>query len=103
MTHTMGKFLALGFSLQDVVRMSTLTPARIIGQEAELGSLAEGTTADVTVLEVAQGRWRYADAHGATITGEQALRPALTFKGGVQHAPDYGPFPWGWLPEAAGD
>ena len=99
MTHTMGKFLALGFSLPDVVRMSTLAPARIIGREAELGSLAEGTTADVAILEVAQGRWRYADAHGQTLTGDQALQPILTFKSGVQYAPDYGPFPWGWLPE----
>ena len=99
MTHTMGKFLALGFSLPDVVRMSTLAPASMIGQEAELGSLAEGTTADVTILDAVQGRWRYVDSEGATLIGEQALRPVLTFKGGEQHNVDYGPFPWGWLPD----
>ena len=99
MTHTMGKFLALGFSLQEVIRMSTLAPARMIGQEAELGSLAEGTIADVTILDAVQGRWRYSDSERVTLIGEQALQPVLTFKGGEQHAVDYGPFPWGWLPE----
>ena len=67
MTHTMGKFLALGFSLQEVIRMSTLAPARMIGQEAELGSLAEGTTADVTILDAVQGRWRYNDSERVTL------------------------------------
>ena len=79
--------------------MSTLAPARMIGQEAELGSLAEGTIADVTILDAVQGRWRYSDSERVTLIGEQALQPVLTFKGGEQHAVDYGPFPWGWLPE----
>ena len=81
MTHTMGKFLALGFSLPDVVRMSTLAPARMIGQEAELGSLAEGTTADVTILDAVQGRWSYVDSEGATLIGEQALTPRADVQG----------------------
>ena len=42
---------------------------------------------------------RYSDSEGVTLIGEQALQPVLTFKGGTQHAVDYGPFPWGWLPE----
>lgn len=99
MTHTMGKFLALGFSLRDVIRMSTLEPARMIGKEADLGGLTEGSVADITVLELVEGRWSFGDSEGATIMGDQALQPVITFKNGHQVSVDYGPFPWGWLPE----
>ena len=100
MTHTMDKFLALSFLLLGVVRMDTLPPARIIGQEAELGSLAEGTIDDVTILDPVQGRWRYVDSKGATLIYEPVLRPVLPFKRGQQHTVDYGPFPWDLLSEA---
>jgi len=40
-----------GVSLADVVRMATLTPARIIGQEQEIGSIAPGKRADLLVLD----------------------------------------------------
>ena len=98
MTHIMSKFLALGFSLTEVIRMSTYNPAGLIGQQHDLGTLAEGTTADIALLEEASGRWTFGDAGNLTITGEKALRPVLTFKDGEQFSVDYGPFPWGWLP-----
>ncbi|MFN4260652.1 MAG: N-acetylglucosamine-6-phosphate deacetylase [Gemmataceae bacterium] len=39
-----------GISLVEIVRMASLTPARIIGRDAELGSIAPGKTADLVVL-----------------------------------------------------
>ena len=98
MTHTMSKFLALGFSLTDVLSMSTYAPAGLIGYQQELGTLAEGTAADIVILEEVQGKWTFDDAGGEIIGGDKALVPVLTFKDGDQFAPDYGPFPWGWLP-----
>ena len=98
MTHTMSKFLALGFSLTDVLSMSTYAPAGLIGYQQELGTLAEGTAADIAILEEVQGKWTFDDAGGEIIGGDKALVPVLTFKDGDQFAPDYGPFPWGWLP-----
>ena len=98
MTHVMNKFLALGFSLTDVIRMSTYEPAGIVGMQQELGTLAEGTIADVTLLEQTTGDWTYTDSQGERLTGSMALRPVLCFKGGRQFSVDYGPFPWGWLP-----
>ena len=100
MTHTMSKFLALGFSLGDVIRMSTHNPAHLLGEGDELGTLAEGTVADVTVLEAVEGDWSFQDAAEARVRGTTALRPVLTLRAGEPVAPDYGPFPWGWLPEA---
>ena len=98
MTHTMSKFLAMGFSLNDVIRMSTYSPAGFIGYGADLGTLAEGTAADIAVMSVEQGSWTFEDALGASLAGDTALQPVLTFKDGEQVAVDYGPFPWGWLP-----
>ena len=40
-----------GRLLCEVVRMATLTPARIVGRDADLGSLAPGKRADVVVLD----------------------------------------------------
>jgi dihydroorotase len=101
MTHVMSKFLALGFSLNDVIKMSTFVPAGFIGMQDDLGTLAEGTSADIAILSVEQGTWTYDDALGVSLAGDIALQPILTFKGGEQHAVDYGPFPWGWLPNRA--
>jgi N-acetylglucosamine-6-phosphate deacetylase len=37
--------------LAEVVRMASLTPARIVGRDAELGSLTPGKRADLVVLD----------------------------------------------------
>src|SRR5579863_2671014 len=52
MDHMVRTFLALtGRPLWEVVRMATLTPARIAGWEAQIGSLAVGKRADILVLD----------------------------------------------------
>jgi N-acetylglucosamine-6-phosphate deacetylase len=52
MDHMVRTFWRLtGRPLWEVVRMATLTPARIIGQDAELGSLDVGKRADILVLD----------------------------------------------------
>jgi N-acetylglucosamine-6-phosphate deacetylase len=40
-----------GVPLPEVVRMASLTPARIAGRERELGSIAVGKRADLVVLD----------------------------------------------------
>jgi N-acetylglucosamine-6-phosphate deacetylase len=42
-----------GIPLPEAVRMATLTPARILGQEGEIGSLEAGKRADLVVLDQA--------------------------------------------------
>jgi N-acetylglucosamine-6-phosphate deacetylase len=52
MDHMLRTFLHLtGAPLVDVVRMATLTPARIAGREREIGSIAVGKRADLVVLD----------------------------------------------------
>lgn len=100
MTHTMSKFLALGFSLTDVIRMSTFNPADLIGMQEQLGTLAEGTVADIAILEEVSGEWTFRDSENAELRGTKALQPVLTIKAGEMVSVDYGPFPWGWLPNS---
>jgi N-acetylglucosamine-6-phosphate deacetylase len=52
MDHMVRTFHQLtGVALEEVVRMASLTPATIIGREAELGSLHPGKRADLVVLD----------------------------------------------------
>ena len=52
MDHMVRTFLELtGRPLWEVVRMATLTPARIAGWDAEIGSLSAGKRADLVVLD----------------------------------------------------
>jgi N-acetylglucosamine-6-phosphate deacetylase len=52
MDHAVRTFrAATGAPLADVVRMASLTPARVAGWEGELGSLAPGKRADLLVLD----------------------------------------------------
>ncbi|MCC8436623.1 amidohydrolase/deacetylase family metallohydrolase [Brevibacillus sp. M2.1A] len=52
LTHTLTKFLAMGYSLDDVIAASTLAPARILGLENEIGTLKVGACADVSILQI---------------------------------------------------
>jgi len=52
MDHMVSTFHRLtGVPLPETVRMATLTPARIAGRDAELGSLEVGKFADLVVLD----------------------------------------------------
>ena len=94
-------FLAMGFSVEDVVRMTTSTPAAYLGIQDRAGSLQEGRTADISVLDVVKGRWLLADATGKSRVGTEALVPVVTVKGGQAIYPGEPPHSWGWTPPVA--
>ena len=81
MTTVMSKMLVLGMPLVEVIRTSTVNPAREIGHE-ELGHLSVGALADVTALECMSGDFTYRDVAGGTFKGTQRLRCQLTLKDG---------------------
>jgi dihydroorotase len=101
MTEIMTRFLGLGFTLPQVVTMSTANPARAIGAEQRLGSLAVGRQADVSVLDLLEGDWVVYDILNSPLRVERAFAPHLTVKRGRVFTPDFGPRPWGWLPDRA--
>jgi dihydroorotase len=81
MPTTMSKMLALGMPLPEVIRASTSNPADQI-QHPELGRLTVGSVADVAVLRVLEGDFRYRDASGGGVTADKRIQAELTLKDG---------------------
>ena len=101
MTKMMSRFLAIGFTMDQVVTMSTLNPAKALGVDDRLGSLEVGKQADISVLEVVDGDWVVYDTLGANRKVNQAILPVLTVKRGQTFETGWGPRPWGWEPDRA--
>jgi dihydroorotase len=98
---SMSKFLSLGYGLSDVVRMASSGAAKALGMENEIGALAVGRDADVTIFDVVSGKWKFTDTKEVPFTGDKVLVPVQTVRAGQLFSPDWGPYPWGWLPEEA--
>jgi dihydroorotase len=88
LAQVMNELRGLGFPLPEVVAMATRNAAEAMGLADELGSLAPGRVADVTVLGRDQGSWRVIDCLGATIEIPERLRPELCLRAGVVHRAD---------------
>ena len=69
---TMSKFLALGVPLAEVVRMSTINPARAVRRD-DRGTLKPGLLGDATVLAAEEGDFSFADVVGEKVSGRQKL------------------------------
>jgi len=98
---SMSKLMAVGYNLTEVVRMASSNAAKALGRQDEIGALAVGREADITVLDVVSGRWKFSDTKEVAFTGEKVLVPVQTLRAGEMFSPDWGPYPWGWLPEEA--
>ena len=85
MPTTMCKFLHLGVSLDDVIDMSTTQPARVLGRAGDLGTLAPGTVADITLLEKHDGQFAYTDSYDQTRTGREKLTAVGIVRRGDLH------------------
>ena len=81
MLNVMDKFLAMGVSVDEVIRRSTWNPAREI-QHEELGNLSAGAPADVAVLSLETGRFGFTDMYGARLQGTQKLVCEITIRNG---------------------
>ena len=81
MVTTMSKILVIGVPLQEVIRQSTVNPAKAI-QHPELGHIGVGAVADIAVLRLMKGQFRYADGSRATFEGDRRLTCELTLKDG---------------------
>lgn len=82
LTAVMSRFLSLGFKLEQLVRMTTINPACVLGIDTTKGSLKPGMDADVSVLEVLSGKWDAIDAEGKTREMENLIMPRMCVKAG---------------------
>jgi dihydroorotase len=74
--------MACGLQLDQVVPMVTRNAARMLGREAELGTLRPGTVADITVLDDRRGRFSLRDNGGTEVIAERVLMPAFCLRAG---------------------
>ncbi|MFA6471080.1 MAG: amidohydrolase/deacetylase family metallohydrolase [Candidatus Latescibacterota bacterium] len=81
MANVMSKMMSLGVSLENVIRMSTVNPARIINRP-DLGDIKVGNTADIAVFEVQKGNFSFVDVGGAKNFGDRRIQPLMTIFGG---------------------
>jgi len=90
LTWTMSKFLALGFTLEQVVSMATTAPARVIDRLPKLGTLQIGAPADATLVELVEGAVEFVDTRNNKRSGKVHLRPANVVVAGVPFGRPYG-------------
>ena len=80
----MSRFMALGLSLEQVLARTTANPARLLGRQAEIGTLATGACADVAAFAIEEGEFAYPDNFDEVITARQRLVPRLVLRAGAE-------------------
>ncbi len=101
MTEMMTRFLAMDFTFDQVVTMSTENPAKAAGVADRLGTLHPGKQADITVLDIQEGSWVLYDVVGGSRKSDKAVIPVMAVKKGEVFEAGWGPRPWGWAPDQA--
>jgi dihydroorotase len=88
LTQAMSSMLALGLSLEQVVPMVTSNPAAMLGMAGEIGSLAVGRVADVSVLDDVRGRFLLRDNDQNEVVAERLLQPVFCLRAGERFEAD---------------
>ncbi len=85
----MSKFLALGYSLEDVISKATIKPAQIINRAPMLGTLKIGAPGDVAIMDLVEGPISFVDTRGNKRDGKAYLKPVQTVNNGVPFGKPY--------------
>ena len=83
LTWVMSKFLGLGFTLEQVVAMATINPAKIINRAPKLGTLQIGAPGDIAIMELVEGEVAFVDTRNNARKGRASLKPVQTVTAGV--------------------
>jgi len=87
--NVMSKFLALGFSLEQVVSMATSAPAKIINRAPKIGTLQLGAPGDVAIMDLVEGPVTFVDTRNNKRDGKLLLKPVQTVINGVPFGKPY--------------
>ncbi len=87
--NVMSKFMTLGFSLEQVVSMATIAPAKIINRAPKLGTLQLGAPGDVAIMELVEGPVTFLDTRNNKRDGKAQLKPVQTVVNGVPFGRPY--------------
>jgi dihydroorotase len=89
LTWVMSKFLGLGFTLEQVVTMATITPAKIINRVPKMGTLQVGAPGDVSIMELVEGPVSFVDTRNNKREGRAYLKPVQTVTAGIPFGRPY--------------
>jgi dihydroorotase len=89
LTWVMSKFLALGFTLEQVIEMTTAVPAGLINRMPKLGSIQVGGPGDLSLIEVVQGEVEFVDTRNNKRKGKATIKPAQVVLAGVPYGRPY--------------
>lgn len=78
---TMTKLLELGIPLIEVVKSVTLGAANALGA-SDIGTLALGTKADITIFKIIKQRTILIDSEGVELEAKQILKPYMVLRNG---------------------
>jgi dihydroorotase len=93
LTWVMSKFMNLGYTLEQVITMTTTAPAKVIGKMPKAGTLQVGAPGDVTLLEVVEGPVSFVDTRNNKREGKIHIKPAGAVVAGVAFGrPYHAPF-----------
>ena len=82
----MSKYLALGMTLEQVVTCVTRNPAKLLGMEGKIGTLAPGAFADIAVMKLCRKEQEYWDSTknpSTAVRADAVLVPQATLLNGV--------------------
>ena len=82
MNDLVSKFHAMGMTLEDAVAASTIRPAKVLGLQETLGSLAPGMVGAAAVFDLREGRFVWHDMAGHNVEGKVRLDTFLTVRDG---------------------
>ena len=87
--NVMSKFMAIGFSLEQVVTMTTTAPAKIINRAPKIGTLQIGAPGDVAIMDLVEGPVSFVDTRNNKRDGKAYLKPVQTVINGVPFGRPY--------------
>ncbi len=90
LTNVMSKFMALGLSFEQVVRMASSVPAGLINRLPRHGTLQVGAPADATIVELVQGPVEFLDTRNNKRSGNAWIKPVQSVLAGVAFGRPYG-------------
>src|SRR3984957_6690293 len=87
--NVMSKFMAVGYSLEQVVTMTTTAPTKIINRAPKSGTLQIGAPGDVSIMELVEGPVTFVDTRNNRRNGKILLKPVQTVINGVPFGRPY--------------
>jgi dihydroorotase len=88
LTIAMTELLTLGMTMEEIIPTVTSNAAAMVNMTDEIGALKVGRDADISVLEIANGRFKLSDNSGVEVVTDKLIRPVFCLRGGKRFDSD---------------